>query len=306
VIHLLSYTGSEAAQQIVNWLSLGSIYALLGIGIAAVFAVLGLINFAHGEVLTISGIAMLLAGEAGWPWESFIPIAILAGGVTAVLMERIAFRPVRNAPPLTLLLTSLGLSLIIQNALQLWRGPRPETINIPDLTSATFHVGSVIIQWVDVAVILTTFATLALLSVFLRKSVRGLAMRASADDFTMTRLMGIRANTVITAAFAVSGLLAGIAAFFYLGAQTGQVGYDYGFTPLLKGFIAAVIGGLGSLSGAVLGGFILAGLEIFFQVTLPAEQTPFTTAIVFGIAVLVLLFRPQGVLGGRGLHAERV
>jgi branched-chain amino acid transport system permease protein len=306
VIHVLAYTGSEAAQQIVNWLSLGSIYALLGIGIAAVFAVLGLINFAHGEVLTISGIAMLLAGEAGWPWETFIPIAILAGGVTAVLMERIAFRPVRNAPPLTLLLTSLGLSLIIQNALQLWRGPRPETINIPDLTSATFHVGSVIIQWVDVAVILTTFATLGLLSVFLRKSVRGLAMRASADDFTMTRLMGIRANTVITAAFAVSGLLAGIAAFFYLGAQTGQVGYDYGFTPLLKGFIAAVIGGLGSLSGAVLGGFILAGLEIFFQVTLPAEQTPFTTAIVFGIAVLVLLFRPQGVLGGRGLQAERV
>ncbi len=303
---VFAYTGSEAAQQIVNWLSLGSIYALLGIGIAAVFAVLGLINFAHGEVLTISGIAMLLAGEAGWPWESFIPIAILTGGVTAVLMKRIAFRPVRNAPPLTLLLTSLGLSLIIQNALQLWRGPRAESINIPNLTSATFHVGSVIIQWVDVATILTTFAALAILNLFLRKSVRGLAMRASADDFTMTRLMGIRANTVITAAFAVSGLLAGIAAFFYLGAQTGQVGYDYGFTPLLKGFIAAVIGGLGSLSGAVLGGFILGGLEIFFQVTLPAQKTPFATAIVFGIAVLVLLFRPQGVLAGRGVRIERV
>jgi branched-chain amino acid transport system permease protein len=303
---IVAYSGSEAGQQIVNWLSLGSIYALLGIGIAAVFAVLGLINFAHGEVLTLSGVAMLLAGEAGWPWESFIPIAVVTGGVTAVLMERVAFRPVRNAPPLTLLLTSLGLSLIIQNALQLWRGPRPETIAIPNLTSATFHIGSVIVQWIDVAVILTTLATLALLSVFLRKSVRGLAMRASADDFTMTRLMGIRANTVITAAFALSGLLAGIAAFFYLGAQTGQVGYDYGFTPLLKGFIAAVIGGLGSVSGAVLGGFILAGLEIFFQVTLPAAQTPFTTAIVFGIAVLVLLFRPQGVLGARGLQAERV
>ncbi len=214
---VFAYTGSEAAQQIVNWLSLGSIYALLGIGIAAVFAVLGLINFAHGEVLTISGIAMLLAGEAGWPWESFIPIAILTGGVTAVLMERIAFRPVRNAPPLTLLLTSLGLSLIIQNALQLWRGPRAESINIPNLTSATFHVGSVIIQWVDVATILTTFAALAILS-----------------------------------------------------------------------------------------GFILGGLEIFFQVTLPAQKTPFATAIVFGIAVLVLLFRPQGVLAGRGVRIERV
>jgi branched-chain amino acid transport system permease protein len=303
---VLAYSGSEAAQQIVNWLSLGSIYALIAIGIAAVYAVLGLINFAHGEILTLSGIAMLLASEAGWPWQTFIPIAILTGGVVAVLMERIAFRPVRNAPPLTLLLTSLGLSLIIQNVLQLWRGPRPESIDIPNLAVYTFHVGGVVIQWVDVATILTTFVALSSLNLFLRKSVRGLAIRASAEDFAMTRLMGIRANTVITAAFAVSGLLAGTAAFFYLGTTTGQVGYDYGFSPLLKGLVAAVIGGLGSLSGAVLGGFILAGLEVFFQVTLPADKTPYSTAIVFGIAVLVLLFRPQGVLAGRSAHVERV
>ena len=116
-------------------------------------------------------------------------------------------------------------------------------------------------------------------------------------------MMGIRANTVITASFAVSGVLAGIAAFFYLGATTGQVGYDYGFNPLLKGFVAAVIGGLGSLSGAVLGGFILAGLEVFLQVTLPADQTPYSAAIVFGIVILVLLFRPQGIVGARGAQS---
>jgi branched-chain amino acid transport system permease protein len=305
-VTLLAYSGSEAAQQIVNWLSLGSVYALLGIGIAAVFAVVGLINFAHGEVLTVAGVAMLLAGDAGWPWESFIPIAVVTGGITAILMERIAFRPVRNAPPLTLLLTSLGLSLIVQNALQLWRGPRPESINIPNLTSATFQVGGVIVQWLDVATILTTLIALVLLNLFLRKSVVGLAMRASSEDFTMTRLMGIRANTVITAAFAVSGLLAGVAAFFYLGGTTGQVGYDYGFNPLLKGFVAAVIGGLGSLSGAVFGGFLVAALEVFFQVALPADKTPFSAAIVFGIVVLVLLFRPQGILAGRGVRVERV
>jgi branched-chain amino acid transport system permease protein len=271
-----------------------------------VFAVLGLVNFAHGEIVTLSGIAMLLAGEAGWPWESFIPVAILTGGVVAVLMERIAFRPVRNAPPLTLLLTSLGLSLIIQYALELWRGPRAENISIPNLTAATFTIRGVIVQWLDVATILSTLGALVLLNLFLRKSIRGLAMRASAEDFTMTRLMGIRANTVITAAFAVSGLLAGLAAFFYLGGTTGQVGYDYGFQPLLEGFIAAVIGGLGSLTGAVVGGFILAGLQVFFQVVLPAANTPFSTAIVFGVVVLVLLFRPQGVLAGRGMRVERV
>jgi branched-chain amino acid transport system permease protein len=306
VTGVLAYSASEAAQQIVNWLSLGSVYALLAIGIAAVYAVLGLVNFAHGEVLVLAGFAMVLAGEAGWPWQTFIPVAVLTGGVVAVLMERIAFRPVRNAPPLTLLLTSLGVSLIIQNLLLFWRGPRPESIDIPNLTAHTFTIGSVIIQWVDVATILTTIVALVSLNLFLRKSVRGLAIRASAEDFSMTRLMGIRANTVITAAFAASGLLAGLAAFFYLGTTTGQVGYDYGFNPLLKGLVAAVIGGLGSLSGAVLGGFILAGLEIFFQVSLPAEQTPYSTAIVFGIAVLVLLFRPEGVLAGRGASVERV
>jgi branched-chain amino acid transport system permease protein len=301
-----AYSLSEAAQQLVNALSLGSVYALLAIGIAAVFAVVGLINFAHGEVLTLSGFAMLLAANAGWPWETFIPVAILTGAMAAVLMERLAFRPVRNAPPVTLLLTSLGLSLIIQSALLLWRGPRPETINMPDFTNSTLHIGSVVVHWLDIATILTTLVALVGLNLFLRKSVRGLAMRASSEDFTMTRMMGVRANTVITASFAVSGVLAGIAAFFYLGATTGQVGYDYGFNLLLKGFVAAVIGGLGSLSGAVLGGFIVAGLEVFLQITLPADQTPYSAAIVFGIVILVLLFRPQGIVGARGARAERV
>ena len=303
---VFAYSFSEGAQQFVNALSLGSVYALLAIGVAAVFAVVGLINFAHGEVLTLSGFAMLLAANAGWPWETFIPIAILTGAVAAVLMERIAFRPVRDAPPVTLLLTSLGLSLIIQSALLLWRGPRPETINMPDFTDSTLHIGSVVVHWLDIATILTTLVALAGLNLFLRKSVRGLAMRASSEDFTMTRMMGVRANTVITASFAVSGVLAGIAAFFYLGATTGQVGYDYGFNLLLKGFVAAVIGGLGSLSGAVLGGFIVAGLEVFLQITLPANQTPYSAAIVFGIVILVLLFRPQGIVGARGARAERV
>ena len=303
---VLAYSFGEGAQQFVNALSLGSVYALLAIGIAAVFAVVGLINFAHGEVLTLAGFSMLLAANAGWPWWTLIPIALLTGAIVAVLMERIAFRTVRNAPPVTLLLTSLGLSLIIQSALQLWRGPRPETINMPDFTDSTVDVAGVIVHWLDVATILSTLVALFALNLFLRKSVRGLAMRASAEDFTMTRMMGVRANTVITASFAVSGVLAGIAAFFYLGATTGQVGYDYGFNLLLKGFVAAVIGGLGSLSGAVLGGFIVAAMEVFLQITLPADQTPYSAAIVFGIVILVLLFRPQGIVGARGARAERV
>ena len=235
VLAINLHSWHELAQQVVNWLPLGSIYALLAIGIAAVFAVVGLINFAHGEVLLMSGIAMLLLSFEGVPWEAIVPLAILAGMGTAILMELIAFRPVRNAPPLTLLLTSLGLSLIIQNGVRLWRGPRSEAIQIPDLTSASFHVGSVMIAWIDLATILTTMTALLLLNLFLRKSVRGLAMRASSEDFTMTRLMGIRADTVIMASFAVSGLLAGLAAFFYFGGTTGQVGLRLRLQPAAEG-----------------------------------------------------------------------
>jgi branched-chain amino acid transport system permease protein len=301
---ILAYSASEAAQQVVNALSLGSVYALLGIGVAAVFSVLGLINFAHGELVTLAGFTMFVLRVEGVPWPIVVPAAILAAGVAAVLMERVAFRPVRGAPIITLLLTSLGLSLIIQNVLLIFVGARGKSIRIGDWSNSTFHIGSVVVQWFDVATVLTTALALFLLSTFLRRSVRGLALRAAADDFTTTRLMGIRANSIITGAFLVSGLLAGVAAFFYIG-TLGQVGYDYGFTPLLKGFIAAVIGGLGRLSGAVVGGYVLAALEIFFQVVLPNEQTPFTTAIVFAIVVLVLLFRPQGLVG-RGLAVERV
>jgi branched-chain amino acid transport system permease protein len=306
VTGLLAISGHEAAQQVVNALSLGSVYALLALGVAAVFSVLGLINFAHGELVMLSGMVMLFLATHGVSWIVIVPLTILAGGVCAVAMERIAFRPVRGAAAITPLLTSLGLSIIIRNAfLVAGFGAQSRDIHIPDWSNSTFHVGSVIVQWFDLATVLSTVAALGLLTLFLRRSVRGLALRAASEDFTMTRMMGIRASSVVTAAFAVSGLLAGLASFFYIGAL-GQVGYDYGFNPLLKGFVAAVIGGLGSLTGAVLGGFILAALEVFFDVVLPSENTPFTVAIVFAMVIVVLIVRPRGLLAGRGFGIERV
>jgi branched-chain amino acid transport system permease protein len=249
---------------------------------------------------------MLLLGSHGVPWAIVVPVTILTGGVAAIAMERIAFRPVRGAPAITPLLTSLGLSIIVRNAfLVAGFGAESRDIHIPDWSSARFHVGSVIVQWFDLATVLSTAAALWLLTVFLRRSVRGLALRAASEDFGMTRMMGIRAGSVVTIAFAVSGLLAGLASFFYIGAL-GQIGYDYGFNPLLKGFVAAVIGGLGSLTGAVLGGFILAALEVFFDVVLPSANTPFTVAIVFALVIAVLLVRPRGLLAGRGFGIERV
>ena len=301
---VVAYSMTQFLQQVVNALSLGSVYALLALGVAAVFSVLGLINFAHGELVTIAGFSMLVLRVNDVPWVIVVPVAIITAGVAAIAMERIAFRPVRGAPLVTLLLTSLGLSLIIQNLLLFFVGARGRNLYVGDWPNATITFGGVIVKWFDIATVITTALALFLFTLFLRRSVRGLALRAAADDFTMTQLMGIRANAVVRGAFLVSGLLAGMAAFFYLG-TLGQVGYDYGFSPLLKGFVAAVIGGLGSLRGAVAGGFVLAALEIFFRVTLPAQSTPFTTAIVFAIVVVVLLFRPQGLFGGSAA-ADRV
>ncbi len=295
---------TEVAQQVANWLTIGGIYALLALGIAVIFSILGLINIAHGELVTISGYSMVALAANGVPWALVIPLAILVALVASVLMERVAFRPMRGAPLSAMLLGSLALSIVIQNLLLLFVGARPKTIGFPGWTQSSFEVAGVTVGWLDVGCWVVTAAVLAAVIVFLRRSVRGLALRAAAEDFEVTRLMGIRADSVIRGAFAVAGLLAGIAAFFLL-ATSSVVVPGTGFTPMLKGFIAAVIGGLGSLSGAVLGGFVLAGVEVVFQLALPASAAPFGDAVVFGVVILVLLLRPNGLLAARSVAVER-
>jgi branched-chain amino acid transport system permease protein len=296
---------TEFAQQVVNWLTLGGIYALLALGIAVVFSVLGLINFAHGELVTIAGYSMLFLVVRDVPWAIAIPLGVLAAGVAAVLMERVVFRPMRGAPLPSLVLGSLALSIIIQNVFLLFVGARAKTLEFPGWTQSSFEIGDVGIRYLDVGTWLVVAGTLVAVGLFLRGSVRGLALRAAAEDFEITRLMGVKANAVIRGAFLMSGLLAGVAAFFYL-ATASLVSPGTGFQPLLKGFIAAVIGGLGSLPGAVLGGFVLAGIEVFFQLALPEGVAPFTDATVFGLVIFVLLLRPSGLLAARSAAVERV
>jgi len=295
---------TEVAQYLINWLALGSIYALLALGIAIVFSLLGLINFAHGELVTISGYTMVMLAIWDVPWALIIPLSIIAAAVAAVLMERVAYRPLRGAPVATTLLGSLALSIVIQNLFLMFTGARPEAIPFPTWTQDTFEIAGVVIRTLDVITFATTVLLLSAVLVFLRRSARGIALRAAAENFDVTRLMGIRANALIRGAFALSGLLAGVAAFFFL-ATAALVSPTTGFVPLLKGFIAAVIGGLGSLSGAVLGGFVLAGLEVAFQATLPEGSAPFIDAFVFGIVIIVLFVRPHGLRAERSALVER-
>jgi branched-chain amino acid transport system permease protein len=285
----------EAIQQLINALSLGSTYALLALGLAMVFSILGLINFAHGELVTIAGYTMYLLGTVGVPFAAQIPCALAASTVAAVLMERIAFRPLRGASFVTLIFTSFGISIVIQNLLVALISPRQRGVAFPAAFNNSFHLGTYTVSLLQLMTTFACLAALALLTLFLRRTNQGLGMLAASQDFQVTRLMGISANRVIALAFALSGFLAAVAAIF-ITARRGTVDPLMGFNPVLKAFVASVIGGLGSLSGAVVGGFALAAIEVFLDATLPQNALPFRDAFSLLIVVFILYARPEGIL----------
>lgn len=280
----------------VNALSLGGTYALLALGLAIVWSVVGLVNFAHGELMTITGYSLYFTIAAGLGIEfavlAAIPVTILA----AMTMERIAFRPVRNTSYSTTLLTSFAVSAILQVAFQNLISARPQTIITPSALTRIVEIGGIQIGMLQITSIGVTIVMLIVLSLFIRKSVYGMAMRAAAENFSVTRLMGVRANSVIAVTFALSGLLAGVAAVLWI-AQRSSVDPLMGSVPVLKAFIAVVVGGLGRLSGAVVGGFFLAAVEIALRAGLPIEWADYRDAIALFIVIMVLVVRPDGLLG---------
>lgn len=292
---ILATSGQELVQQLINAFGLGATYALLAIGLAMVFSIVGLVNFAHGELVTIAGYTVYFGYEAGVPFAISVAGALLAATICAVLMERIAFRPLRGASFLTLLLSSFAVSMIIQNLLLAIVSPRQKGVPLPDFLSSTLHVGSFTIGWLEIASAVVCFAALGVLTLMLKRTTLGLGMLAASQDFAVTRLMGIKANRVVAVAFALSGLLAGLAAIFVL-ARRGTVEPSMGFTPMLMAFIATVIGGLGSLSGAVVGGFVLAFVEVGFSTFLPSDVSSMQQAFVLLTVIAILYVRPDGLL----------
>ncbi len=255
---------SEFVQQLINALSLGSIYALLALGLSMVYGVLGMLNFAYGELVTITGYAMLAATYMGAPFIVVALIGVVAAGLASVLMELVAFRPLRNASFVSLLFTSFAVAQLIQGAFRqavsvrsrghpgaglLRRGDpdRPRAHQRPE-----HHHGG------DRGDLVGGAHDVHAPVAFGPRDARRLA------DFTTARLMGVRANRVISLAFLISGLLAGIAGVLWI-ARTTSVNPTTGFVPVIQAFIASVIGGLGNLRGAVLGGFFLGTLEVFLQ-----------------------------------------
>jgi branched-chain amino acid transport system permease protein len=285
-------------EQTGNALSLGGIYALLAIGLAVVYSILGLINFAHGALMTLTGYILVFTASAGLPFAIGAPIAVVLMKISAVLLERIAFRPVRGASGATMLLTSFAVAVLLQLAFQLFISTRPQVVPLPAILTATLDLGGFAIGVNRIISVIVAIVVLVALNQFLKRTILGLAMRAAAEDFDVTRLMGIRANRVIATAFAISGLLAAVASVLWI-AQRSSVDPMMGLIPVLKAFIATTLGGLGSLQGAVLGGILLGVIEIYLAAYLPQAALPYQGAITLGIVILVLVVRPQGLIGPR-------
>jgi branched-chain amino acid transport system permease protein len=243
----------------------------------------------------VGGYTLLVVGAGLWPWLIVALIAVLMAIVTSLLLERVAFRPVRQASPNTMLITSFAVSALLQNAALLFVSPRPRAVRIPAIFNENFTIGGLLISQINLLTLVVCLALLGLLTLFLKRTLLGIALRAAADDFTMTRLLGVRANRVIATAFAISGCLAGVVSLFWIG-RIGSVVPSIGLTPILIAFIATVIGGMESLVGAVVGGYLLGILTVGLQLVLPQELLDFRQAFIFGLVILMLLFRPQGLI----------
>lgn len=293
-------------QQILNALSIGGNYALLALGLAIVFSVIGLVNFAYGEVIAVAGYVMFAVFAVSGIGYAVVlmPIGVLAAVGISIALERVAFRPVRYAPAATGLLTAFGVSIVIKNFFITLVATRSKSVPTPEWLAYQIDIGLARIQVIQLLETTATAVALLLLVLILRRTNIGLAMRAAARDFDMVRMVGINANKVIAAAFAVSGFLAGLAAIFII-ARRGVVDPFMGFTPVLKAFVAAVLGGFGSLGGAVVGGFFLGALEVFFQIVLPPSISGYRDAFVFVLVSVILVWRPQGLMGTKRQFGDK-
>jgi len=290
---------------IINTLSLGSLYAMLALGLVIVYGILNLVNFAYGELIMVGGYVMfLLTAFSPLPWLVVGILAIGAGMLASLFTELVAFRPVREKSLTAMLVTSFAISTLLQNAALLIISPRARAVTLPEIFQTSVMIAGTSVPWRNILTIVTCVVTLTLLTLLLRHTVLGIALRAAADNFKMTRLLGVPANTVISTAFAISGIMAGIVSIFWIG-RSSSVTPTIGAPPLLVAFVACVIGGMRNLTGAVVGGFVYAIIISLLGVILPPGLVEFREAFMFVIVIIILLFRPEGLIRSK-TSVERV
>jgi branched-chain amino acid transport system permease protein len=293
---------STFLQYLVDAITLGCLFALAAIGVGIVFGVMRLANFAHGELIMIGSYVMYFLAFLPWPIAWTAALVIVA--FVAIFTERVAFRWVRWADPSTLLIASFAVSILLQNTIVLIYGSRARAVPLPAFVNKAIDVGGLQIPVVSLMTIFITIAVLIGLVVFFRRTNLGLQMRAAAEDFRMAQLVGTRANRVVASAFAMSGVMACLVSIL-LTSRTSTVTPTMGLTPVLYAFCAVTIGGLGNLVGSAVGGFVVGFITVAMQAVLPPSMSPYRDAFTFTAVILILVFRPQGLISAVKIE-ERV
>lgn len=283
-------------QTLIDALSFGSTYVLLGLGLTLVFSVLGLINFAYGAVVMWGGFLVALLAETGLPYPIAVVLMVVGLIVISVGMGKFAFEPFRGAPPSTLLLTSFGVTLVLQAVAFMLFGQESHTVPSPTWLGSTVTMGSLRVGVLQLVTIGASAVVLVALWLVLYRTSSGLHIRAVAENGEVADLMGVRSGRVLMSVFAMSGAIAGVVAFLWF-AKIGSVSSVGDLNITLKAFIVVVIGGLGTLRGAVVGGLLLGLFEAVLFTYTPSGLTSWQQTFAFVLVTLVLLLRPQGLMG---------
>lgn len=295
----------QIIQQTFNGLSLGAIYALIAIGYTMVYGIIGMINFAHGEIYMLGAytglVALTAIGTQGQvPLPLLLAVMLVAAMIVTALygysVERIAYRPVRGGPRLVALISAIGMSIFLQNWVALGQGSRD--VAVPTLISGGIQIPfengfDVTLSWSRILIIVVTVALMVCLSLYIRHSRMGRASRACSQDMQMARLLGIDTNRVISFTFMLGAVLAAVGGVL-IAVTVGKLNPFIGFIAGIKAFTAAVLGGIGSIPGAMLGGVLLGLAETFAAAFISSQ---YKDIVAFGLLVLILLFRPSGLLG---------
>ncbi len=284
---------TQFLQQIINGLSIGSVYALIALGYTMVYGIIRLINFAHGDIFMFGAYAgMILITNFNLPIYIAFPLAMAITALFGVVIERVAYKPLRNSTRTAALITAIGVSFLIQNGMQVLMGANIYTF--PQVIPNTFYdIGGIRINFIQIIIFITSVVLMFILQYIVRKTKLGRAMRAVAVDKDAAALMGVKVDNIITITFAIGSALAA-AAGMMVGLYYIKVFTFMGFSPGIKAFVAAVFGGIGIIPGAMIGGFAIGLIE-----TLVAGygSTLYKDAVVYGILILILIVKPSGLLG---------